>query len=78
MAKIYCLLGSDTGQCRVIKNDNSLPRLRSYGATLAHYAIYHNMVNGRNFHNSTDEKFLVEYHNDPYWQNRGDQKDKEK
>lgn len=76
--KKYCLLGSDKLQCRVISQSNSLQELRNYGSSLAHYAIFFNMWQGRNFHNSTDERFLVEYHNDPYWINRGDQKEKEK
>ena len=74
---MYCLLGSDKNQCRVMRKSNDQFALREYGLTLNEYAIYRNMWQGRNFHNATDERFLIEYYNSPYWNNRGDQKEKE-
>ena len=37
---------------------------------LSLWALYRAFVNGQEFHNSTDERYMVE-HNDPYWRNRG-------
>lgn len=65
----YYLMGTDKRNCAVGRYGNSLPKLRQFGATLKGYAIYHEMVNGRHFHNATDPAFLIEYHNDTFWEN---------
>ena len=36
---------------------------------LRRWAIYRSYVNGRPFHNATDESYLIE-HDDIYWHNR--------
>lgn len=47
-----------------------LARLRRLAASLREYAIYRDTVHGYPFHNSTDERYLIE-HDSPYWRNRG-------
>ena len=71
------LLGTTSGCVRVMLK-GTLPELRrkakAYkcnGDSLKHWAIYRAYVQGRPFHNATDERFLIEHHNDPYWLNRG-------
>lgn len=74
MPQRYCLLGTEHNSVRVMRKSNSLRPLREYGATLRHYAIYREFISGRGlgrFHNATDERYLVEHRNDPYWVNRG-------
>ena len=75
---MFELLGTTTGCVRVMLRSRSVRLLRQRamaynvrGDTLKHWAIYRLFVNGRPFHNATDEKYLVEHWRDPYWLNRG-------
>ena len=59
------LLGTTKNQCRV-SHKGSLLKLREIANGLSCWAIYRDYVNGKPFHNATDETFLIE-HNDPFF-----------
>ena len=67
---MYELIGTTHNNVRTASKSASLPALRKYGAALKYYAIYQVHTSKGQFHNATDEHFLVEHHNDPYWINR--------
>lgn len=73
MYQKYELIGTTHRGVRVTSKSMSLSKLREYGATLKYYAIYRMYTSKGQFHNATDEHFLVEHHNDPYWINRQEQ-----
>ena len=64
------LLGTDKRQCRTMRR-GSFPQLVTYGRTLQRWAIYWERMIWGEFHNSTDERYLVAHWNDHYWLNRG-------
>lgn len=75
---MFELLGTTTGCIRIMLKARSVQALRAkartyniQGDTLKHWAIYRPFVQGRPFHNATDERYLVEHWQDPYWLNRG-------
>ena len=65
------LLGSDQINCRTMF-EGTLAKARKFAHVnnLAHWAIYRPFVHGRPFHNATDERYLIEHSNSPYWLNR--------
>jgi len=69
----YELLGTTKGRVRYLLHGVTVEEVRRKVAEwgFISYAIYKTSVNGRRFHNATDEDFLVEHFNDPYWLNRG-------
>lgn len=69
----YELLGTHKNKGRILIARATVAELRSeaIGLELDHWAIYKAFVSGRPFHNATDEAYLVEHFNDPYWLNRG-------
>lgn len=71
------LLGTTTGGSRILLR-GTLEQLRMLAVDcrcneepLRHWAIYRGWMQSVRFHNATDERFLIEHHNDPYWLNRG-------
>ena len=64
---MYCLIGTSHNNVRVMEKSRNITKLRKFGKGLKHYAIYHEYRNGKQFHNATDQEFLVEYRRDPYW-----------
>ena len=66
------LLGTDKRQSRTMF-EGTLVKARRFAKVnnLAHWAIYQPFYKGRSFHNATDESYLIEHCNDPYWLNRG-------
>lgn len=70
---IYYLMGKTKKQAATgLKG--TLQQCREYGKHLESYAIYKGFYNGRRFHNTTDERFLVEHKNSAYWINRENNK----
>ena len=66
------LLGTHQGQIRTMF-EGTLPKVRHFAKVnnLKHWAIYRPYFQGRPFHNATDERYLIEHCNSPYWLNRG-------
>lgn len=63
----YHLLGTTKNSVRTHYESTSLKELREFGSQLRYYSIYKQYHNGRMFHNATDENFLVEHKDDPFW-----------
>jgi len=67
------LIGTSEACGRTMVEHQSIDALRERARKLKlkHWAIYRDSVRGRKFHNATDEDYLVEHFNSPYWLNRG-------
>ena len=64
------LTGCNHNGCIVQMKHANIKILRSYGRLLQYYSIYKEYHAGVEFHDSTDERFLIEWENEPYWRNR--------
>lgn len=62
------LLGSTKSGMAVLYKGR-LSYLRKIAKALRRWAIYRDYVQGRPFHNATDERYLID-HDDLYWHNR--------
>ena len=64
------LIGTTTNQC-VVSHTGSFPELVSFGRSLAYWAIFWDHLSHGQFHNATDDRYLVAHWRDPFWLNCG-------